>query len=70
MACGPIDVLAVMFLHLPRRGLLRGYVWVGMLLVLSGYLITAIIHRESQAQDFSLRRFYERQSQPAPRVCR
>jgi peptidoglycan/LPS O-acetylase OafA/YrhL len=31
-----------------------------MFFVLSGYLITAIIHREAQAQEFSLRRFYER----------
>ncbi len=50
----------MVFFHLLRRGLPGGYLGVDMFFVLSGYLITAIIHREAQAQQFSLRRFYER----------
>ncbi len=46
--------------HLQRHGLRGGYLGVDMFFVLSGYLITAIIYREAQAQQFSLRRFYER----------
>jgi peptidoglycan/LPS O-acetylase OafA/YrhL len=53
-------VLAVVFFHLLRHGLPGGYLGVDMFFVLSGYLITAIIHREAQAGDFSLARFYER----------
>ncbi len=49
-----------MLFHLERRGLRGGYLGVDMFFVLSGYLITAIIYREVQAQQFTLRRFYER----------
>ena len=53
-------VACVVLFHLERHALPGGYLGVDMFFVLSGYLITAIIHREAQGEGFSLRRFYER----------
>ncbi|MGA2399435.1 MAG: acyltransferase family protein [Steroidobacteraceae bacterium] len=55
-----IAVLAVVFYHLSRQGLAGGYLGVDMFFVLSGYLITAIIWRETQEGRFSIVRFYDR----------
>lgn len=55
-----VAVLAVVFYHLSRQGLAGGYLGVDMFFVLSGYLITAIIWRETQERQFSIVRFYDR----------
>ena len=55
-----IAVLSVLFFHLEIRFFSGGYVGVDMFFVISGYLITTIIIREIENNEFSLRRFYER----------
>lgn len=54
-----IAVLAVVFYHAGLPGFRGGFVGVDIFFVISGYLITRIIRRESERNTFSLRRFYE-----------
>lgn len=55
-----IAVISVILFHLHIAGISGGYVGVDIFFVISGYLITHIIHRESQSGIFSFRRFYQR----------
>jgi peptidoglycan/LPS O-acetylase OafA/YrhL len=55
-----IAVLAVVLYHFGARGFSGGYVGVDVFFVVSGYLITGIVLREIQRQEFSLAKFYER----------
>ncbi len=55
-----VAVLSVVFFHLSRHVLPGGYLGVDMFFVISGYLITAIIRRETQQGQFSIVRFYDR----------
>jgi peptidoglycan/LPS O-acetylase OafA/YrhL len=55
-----IAVLAVVLFHARIRGFPGGYVGVDIFLVISGYLITQLILRESEAGRFTLIGFYER----------
>ncbi|MBF0157393.1 MAG: acyltransferase, partial [Magnetococcales bacterium] len=55
-----IAVLSVVFFHLSRSTLPGGYLGVDMFFVISGYLITSIIWRETQDNTFSILRFYDR----------
>jgi len=55
-----IAVLAVVLYHFGASGFTGGYVGVDVFFVVSGYLITGIILREIQHDEFSLARFYER----------
>ena len=54
-----IAVLGVVLFHV-GLGVDGGYVGVDVFFVISGYLITQIILRESQGEGFSLRRFWVR----------
>ena len=57
-----IAILPVLLFHAgfdPVRG---GFVGVDIFFVISGYLITALILKEKEADDFSLLRFYERRA--------
>ena len=49
-----IAVLSVLFFHLEIRFFSGGYVGVDMFFVISGYLITTIIIREIENNEFSL----------------
>lgn len=55
-----IAVLAVVLFHARIRGFPGGFVGVDIFLVISGYLITQLILRESAAGTFTLIGFYER----------
>ncbi|WCM26106.1 acyltransferase [Sphingomonas sp. QA11] len=55
-----IAVLAVVLFHARIRGFPGGFVGVDIFLVISGYLITQLILRESDAGRFTLIGFYER----------
>ncbi|MBI3151201.1 MAG: acyltransferase [Chloroflexi bacterium] len=55
-----IAVLAVLFYHADIKSFSGGYVGVDIFFVISGYLITTIILRELDDNEFSLARFYER----------
>jgi peptidoglycan/LPS O-acetylase OafA/YrhL len=55
-----IAVLSVIFFHLTHSALPGGYLGVDMFFVISGYLITSIIWREAQDEQFSIVRFYDR----------
>lgn len=55
-----IAVLAVFIFHMNRRWLPGGFVGVDIFFVISGYLITSIIFRDSQQERFSFVRFYQR----------
>ncbi|MBI5950517.1 MAG: acyltransferase [Chloroflexi bacterium] len=55
-----ISVLAVLFNHAGISWFSGGYIGVDIFFVISGYLITSIIFREIQSNQFSLIRFYER----------
>jgi peptidoglycan/LPS O-acetylase OafA/YrhL len=55
-----IAVLAVFLYHLEPALLPGGFVGVDIFFVLSGYLITRIIHRDLQADRFTLSGFYQR----------
>lgn len=55
-----IAVLAVLLFHAGVRAFSGGFVGVNVFFVISGYLITTIIHREIEAGRFSITQFYER----------
>lgn len=55
-----IAVLAVVLYHYGLAGVEGGFVGVDVFFVISGYLITGIIHKELQAGTFTLAGFYER----------
>jgi len=55
-----LAVLAVVLFHADVPGFAGGFVGVDVFLVISGYLITAVIQREMDAGTFTLAAFYER----------
>ena len=55
-----IAVLSVVFFHSGIDLFSGGYVGVDVFFVISGFLITSIIYREVQENNFSIARFYER----------
>jgi peptidoglycan/LPS O-acetylase OafA/YrhL len=55
-----IAILAVIFYHAEFTFCTGGFVGVDVFFVLSGYLMTSIISRESQNNEFSVMKFYER----------
>src|SRR5215471_6589371 len=55
-----IAVLAVVAFHFETPAVYGGFVGVDIFFVISGYLITGIIHSELKAETFSFARFYER----------
>ncbi len=55
-----IAVLAVFIFHLEPALLPGGFVGVDIFFVLSGYLITRIIHQHLESDSFSLAQFYQR----------
>ncbi len=55
-----IAILPVVFFHAGFGFARGGFVGVDVFFVISGYLITSLIHREMIAGEFSLARFYER----------
>jgi peptidoglycan/LPS O-acetylase OafA/YrhL len=57
-----IAVLSVVLYHFGIGGLRGGFVGVDVFFVISGYLITGIIHSELQRGEFTLARFYERRA--------
>lgn len=57
-----IAVLSVIFYHAFPSLLTGGFVGVDVFFVISGYLITTILLRELENNDFSISRFYERRA--------
>jgi len=57
-----IAVLSVVLYHFGIGGLQGGFVGVDVFFVISGYLITGIIHSELKRGEFTLARFYERRA--------
>jgi len=55
-----VAVLAVVFYHAFPSFIQGGFVGVDIFFVISGYLITGILWRELDAQNFSIWRFYQR----------
>jgi peptidoglycan/LPS O-acetylase OafA/YrhL len=55
-----IAILAVVFYHFGFWQFAGGFIGVDVFFVISGFLITGLIHREMMDGDFSIRRFYER----------
>ena len=55
-----IAVLSVILFHFAHQNLPGGFLGVDIFFVLSGYLITQIIHGEIVAHRFTIRGFYER----------
>jgi peptidoglycan/LPS O-acetylase OafA/YrhL len=55
-----IAVLSVVFYHAGIQIFSGGYIGVDVFFVISGYLITTIIVREIEANEFSIIKFYER----------
>lgn len=57
-----IAVIAVILFHINTNWLPGGFLGVDIFFVISGYLITSIIHRELSKQHFSLLNFYQRRA--------
>ncbi|MEP7244404.1 MAG: acyltransferase family protein [Gammaproteobacteria bacterium] len=57
-----VAVLPVLLFHAGFTAFTGGFVGVDIFFVLSGYLITRLIHEEQQSDSFSLVRFYERRA--------
>jgi len=57
-----IAVLPVVFYHAGLPGFSGGFVGVDVFFVISGYLITGILHKEMLAGHFSILSFYERRA--------
>jgi peptidoglycan/LPS O-acetylase OafA/YrhL len=57
-----IAVLSVFFFHAGFSLFPGGFVGVDVFFVLSGYLMTSIIRKETQAKTFTIHRFYERRA--------
>ncbi|NDW01732.1 acyltransferase family protein [Salipiger sp. PrR002] len=57
-----VAVLPVVLFHADVRVFSGGFVGVDVFFVISGFLITTIIHREIEAGEFSILRFYERRA--------
>lgn len=57
-----IAVIPVIFYHAGFKFASGGYIGVDVFFVISGYLITSIIHNEIENGEFSLARFYERRA--------
>jgi peptidoglycan/LPS O-acetylase OafA/YrhL len=55
-----IAVVAVIVYHFWERALPGGFLGVDVFFVISGFLITRILVRESEAGDYSIARFYDR----------
>src|SRR5579863_8895445 len=55
-----VAVVAVVLFHASIPGFSGGYAGVDVFFVISGLLITQIIHREIETSSFSFARFYER----------
>ncbi len=55
-----IAVMSVLLFHLDKRLLPGGFVGVDVFFVISGYLITSIIHADCKDNEFSISRFYQR----------
>ena len=55
-----VAVLSVVFYHAGIKWFSGGYVGVDVFFVISGYLITTILVREIEANEFSILQFYER----------
>lgn len=57
-----VAVLSVVCCHVGLPGFTGGYIGVDIFFVISGFLITGILVRESEAGEFSIIRFYERRA--------
>lgn len=57
-----VAVMAVIFFHLDISLFKGGFAGVDIFFVISGFLITSIIHQQLQAGTFSLAEFYERRA--------
>lgn len=57
-----IAVLGVVLFHLGLKAIPGGYVGVDVFFVISGYLITRLIHEEICSNRYSIRRFYVRRA--------
>lgn len=55
-----VSILVVLFFHAGVPAFSGGFVGVDVFFVISGFLITSIIHKEVKAGQFSIARFYER----------
>lgn len=57
-----LAILPVVLFHAKVQGFSGGFIGVDVFFVISGYLITSIIHDELNRGDFSIVRFYERRA--------